>query len=131
MPNPALYRRISERYLQATDATVPSVSEAGGFDTYHDFESVGCAWIRHNGQVVPRGHTAKLNRFVNLSRGRTFGYGVSVLATTLNSIRNNMLYPIADATGGYRLPEQILSAPNANDLLRRVRAVINRVSSQL
>jgi hypothetical protein len=131
LPQPELYRRISERYSRASDLTVSQVPEASGFAAYHAFESIGGAWIRHNGRNVPLRHTAKLNQFVILSHGRNFKRGVTVLAIILSSLRNNMLYPRPDGIGGYELPETLLSSRDAEDLLRRVAGVIRRVSSQL
>jgi len=131
MPRPELYRRIAERYAEASQLTNNDVPEASGFSAYHAFESIGCAWIRYHGQHVPlRPHSAKINVFVRLSHGQRFGRGVATLAILMNSLRNEMLYPAQDG-GAYVLPETRISSTNARDLLRRVRGVIRQVSANL
>jgi hypothetical protein len=131
MPRPEQYQRIAERYANAADLTCNHVSESSGFSAYHTFESIGCAWIRHHGQVVPRPHPAKLNRFVGLSRRYPFGRGVALLATLLNAMRNQLLYPIPNGTGGYSLPETRLRPRDAADLIRRVRGILRQVSDNM
>ncbi len=54
-----------------------------------------------------------------------------MVASLLNLLRNHVLYPVPNGVGGYQLPEQMLSVRDANDLLRRVRSIVNKVSSQL
>ena len=131
MPRPEQYRRIAERYETAGSLTTPDVPEASGFSAYHAFESIGCAWIRHRGRSVPRGHASKINLFVTLTRGERFGRGVARIAILTNSLRNRMLYPVDDGTGGYVLPEDVLSDRDADDLLQSVRGIIRRVSRSL
>lgn len=131
MPRPEQYRRISHRYALAADRTMPDIPEASGFCAYHAFESIGGAWIRHCGQQVPVPHVDKLRRFVTLSRGQSFEHEAGGLEILLKSLRNQLLYPIADGSGGYALPETKLSARDAADLLRRVRRLIRQVSRSL
>lgn len=131
MPRPKQYQRIAERYAEASGLTNRRVPEASGFAAYHAFESIGCAWIRHCGQRVPRSpHRAKTDAFVHLSRARPFGRGAATLAILLNALRNDMLYPIQDGTG-FILPEDRMSEANARDLLRRVRGLMAHVSAEL
>jgi hypothetical protein len=131
MPTPNQYRRIAERYGVAADLVNPDIPEACGFAAYHTFESIGCAWIRHQGRQVPRGHRAKINKFVTLVRRESFRRGVAYVAILTNALRNRMLYPSDDGTGNYVLPEDVLSARDAEDLLRRVRGVARRVAALL
>lgn len=132
MPRPDQYRRIADRYAEAAQLTNGNVPEASGFAAYHAFESIGCAWIRHCGQRVPRSpHRAKIDRFIRLSRGERFERGAATLAILMNALRNEMLYPIPDGRGGYILPEIRISASNATNLLRRVRGIIRHVTPRL
>ena len=131
MPRPEQYQRIAERYETAGGLIHPDVPEACGFAACHAFESIGCAWIRHRNHSVPRGHASKINLFVTLSRGESFGRGVAYIANLTNSLRNKMLYPVDDGTGGYILPENVLSDKDAYDLLRRVQGIIRQVSRSL
>lgn len=132
MPKPLQYQRIAERYADASDRLNQDIPEAGAFTAYHAFESTGCAWIRHLSHKVPRSpHKAKIDSFVKLSRGYSFGTGAATLAIHLNALRNNMLYPIADKYGSYILPETQMSAANSKDLLRRVRGIMRKVRVNL
>lgn len=131
MPKPQQYQRIADRYSEASELVNQDIPEAGAFTAYHAFESTGSAWIRQMGQNVPRAHRAKIDNFVKLSRGYPFGKGAATLATLLNALRNNMLYPIQDKSGNYILPETQMSAANSKDLLRRVRGIIRKVGSNI
>jgi len=131
MPQPEQYRRISERYAQAAEFTDGNVPEASGFDAYHAFESIGAAWIRHCGQMVPRSHKGKMRHFIQLCRGRRFGRSAAALAGVLNGLRNRMLYPIPDVNGNFDLPENQISSEDAEDMIRRVRGIIRQVEADL
>ena len=131
MPSPKQYQRIAERYATAAGITNSVIPEASGFSTYHAFESIGCAWIRHRGYRIPRPHLAKINLFVRLCRGYRFGRGAATLASVLSALRNQMLYPVPDGTGNYILPETVISAQDAANLLHRVQGLIQHISSNL
>lgn len=131
MPDPRQYERIAWRYLDAGNLTSAGVPEAAGFAAYHSFESIGAAWIRHHGRIVPARHVSKLNSFQSLSVGFTFGHGVAHLAILLTAVRNKLLYPVPDGVGGYSLPETVLGSHGAQDLLRRVRGIVTIVSGEL
>jgi hypothetical protein len=131
MPRPDQYARIAERYATAADRSLPDIQEAGGFCAYHAFESIGGAWIRRCGHQVPRSHVRKLNLFVRLSSNMNFGPDVATNAALLNSLRNQMLYPVPVGQGAYLLPEVTISPPQAADRLRRVQGIIQQVSANL
>lgn len=131
MPQPAQFRRIAERYIDAADAMRGTVPEASAFASCHAFESIGAAWIRHGGCEVSRNHQAKLNRFVVLSRPTPFGRGAAFFATLTQALRNKMLYPSADGRGGYLVPEDHIDSRQASDLSKRIRGFITVVSQHL
>lgn len=131
MPQPVQFQRIAERYGIAGSLTQGTVPEAAAFAAYHAFESIGCAWIRRHNRRVPRRHDSKINLFITLSRHESFAHAASYLGILTNALRNKMLYPVPDGSGGYILPETVMSSANAVDLLRRVGGIVRRVTSRL
>ena len=129
MPRPDQYKKISERYLEASDNLLNSIHEAAGFAAYHAFESIGAAWIRKHNQSVSPKHTRKLNQFVSLSRGRGFGHGVARVSILVYSIREKMLYPIPEGDGSFSVPEDKFTQSDIEDLNRRVKGVVNQVKN--
>lgn len=131
MPKPEQYGRIADRYVSAGQLTMDQVPEAGGFAAYHAFESIGCAWLRHKGQKVPKAHAAKINKFVQAAKPHQFAHGAAYLAILTNALRNKMLYPISTGTGAYDLPEALMSTANCRDLLKRVSGLVRQVRRTL
>lgn len=129
MPRPDQYKEISERYMETSDLLLNRVHEASGFAAYHSFESIGAAWIRKNGEAVPQRHENKLNRFVVLSRGCRFGYSVALVASLVNSVRNQMLYPIPESGNTFSTPKDKFTQSDIGDLNRRVKGVVNQVKT--
>jgi len=129
MPTPDQYKEISERYMKASDLLLDRIHEASGFAAYHSFKSIGAAWIRRNNETVPRRHENKLNRFVVLYRGRRFGYSVALVAILVNSIRNQMLYPIPESGSTFSTPKDEFTQSYIRDLNRRVKGVVNQVKA--
>lgn len=124
MPNPTQYKKISDRYLNASDLLVDDVHEAAGFSLYHAFESMGAAWIRKNAKVVPRRHESKINMFVSLTRYIGHRTGIARVAILLNSLRNKMLYPIPEIPSGFSIPHIKFSVSDIKNLSRRVKGVL-------
>lgn len=125
MPNPTQYKKISDRYLNASDLLVDDVHEAAGFSLYHAFESMGAAWIRKNARVVPRRHERKINMFVSLTRNMGHRTSIGLVAILLNSLRNNMLYPIPEIPSGFSIPHIKFSVSEIKNLSRRVKGVLS------
>ncbi len=131
MPRPELYREISERYLSASDLLANDIHEAAGFTAYHAFESIGAAWIRKNGRLVPRGHNRKLNAFVNLCHGTAFAHSASYLATFVNALRNKTLYPVLNNVNNYETPQNTFTKNQIKDLNKRVKGFINKIKLEI
>jgi hypothetical protein len=130
MPTPDNYRRIAERYLQAAQLVSAQVWEVSGFASYHAFESIGAAWIRHRGRRVPRTHPRKLTAFLS-NAPPAHKRGIAVLIQLLNGLRNQVLYPVPNGVGGYDNPENVFPAANAHQLCQRVLGVYNIIAPLL
>ncbi len=124
MPNPTQYKKISDRYLKASDLLVDDVHEAAGFSLYHAFESMGAAWIRKNDRNVPKPHESKINTFVSLTRNIGHRTGVGQVAILLHSLRNKMLYPIPEFPSGFSIPHIKFSVSDIKDMSRRVKGIL-------
>jgi len=124
MPNPTQYKKISDRYLCASDLLVDDVHEVAGFSLYHAFESMGAAWIRKDGKDVPFKHESKINKFVSLSRRIGAHHGIGRVAILVIGLRNKMLYPIPEIPSDFSMPHIKFSVSEIKDLSRRVKGVL-------
>jgi hypothetical protein len=124
VPNPDIYRRISERFLQVANITCIPVWEGSGFASYHAFESIGAAWIRHRGRNVPMSHRAKLNAFRTLAPA-AHRHSIAGVAIAVNALRNRMLYPVQVGGGAYDRPENQFTPAQAQQLRQRVDGIYN------
>lgn len=126
------YSRVAQRSVQAADRLHGGgLQECGAFYAYHSFESIGSALIVSHGRRVPKDHKKKINSFMRASRGRSYQISVAVLAQQLTSLRNKLLYPKAQSDGSILRPEDVLTAAQAKELMRRVRGLVRRVKRDL
>jgi hypothetical protein len=130
-PTPEQYLSIATRYEAVAGASHTAAHEGSAFATTHALESAACAWIRHKGQQVTRGqpHRVRLERFQFLTRGQPIGNLASSVTTTVNAMRNHLLYPRPLAGGGFDIPRTALSSSDALHLAGRVRRVVAWVAA--
>lgn len=124
------YRDISDRHLRAAQEMLrQGLHEIAVFHCYHAFEAIACATISAHGRSVPRKHKSKINAFVVSSRRFSFATSAAVVASIVTPLRNKALYP--ETNPGIQNPSQTFSATDAQDLLRRVRGVVQSVITQV
>jgi hypothetical protein len=126
-PEPEAYLWVAQRSLAAANALLPAaVQEAAGFYAYHAFESLGGALCTHHNVNPPKTpHSAKIARFQAVANPYPFGQQVATLAITVQSLRNDLLYPSAPDVGGMsESPDERYTAVDAQDLINDVAALI-------
>jgi len=125
------YLKIAERTLDSSEKLInEGLQETSGFYTYHAFESLGGALCAHFNREYPQGHDKKINQFIATSSkvDNQFKRAVSEVATILQSFgRNNFLYPDRQPNGSIQLPQDKLTKTDAQDMLRRVKGIRNRL----
>jgi hypothetical protein len=127
-----MYEQIADRYLDAGGHLQDNIHEASLFASYHSFESIACAWLRHIGQQAhPLPHPEKIRRFILNSRNYRFNRQAATIGGVLQAMRNTFLYPTSDGRGGYQSPENKYSNANARQLLRDVGRVVGLVKREL
>lgn len=126
------YERIAERAVDAAQhLSAVSIQESMTFYAYHAFESIGAALISSSSRHIPRSHLRKLNQFVAVARLRRYGTDVAQLSIQLQNLRNQCLYPIKQPGGTAQRPEEVLTLPQAQRLLQRVRGIVTRIRRDL
>lgn len=132
MPDGPVYEQIADRYLDAGRHLQNNIHEASLFSSYHSFESIACAWLRHFGQRAhPLPHPEKIRRFVLNSRNYRFNTRAAAIGGVLQAMRNTYLYPTPDGRGGYQSPENRYSSANARQLVGDVGRVVGLVKRDL
>ena len=123
------YVRVAQRSVKAARVSqASSLHESSGFYAYHAFESIGGAVCHHRGRgFTAKSHPKKINQFVSASKSYSFFHAVARVSIILSSVRNRCLYPEQRPDGSMELPENWISAAQAQDMTRRVNGVIGSV----
>lgn len=130
------YLQVVDRSLDAADAALgESLQEFAAFSSYHAFESHGGAFCTAQGVKYPLSHKKKILEFQKQAlqggfRGR-IGRQVTVVATIVASLRNDMLYPRELGGAVYALPENAIDLKSAQRVRSRVRGLCKVVKREL
>lgn len=136
-----VYKEIANRFIELYNEHSRngiSKNEIEGFCIYHAFESIGSGMLRHFRQnVSTRSHRAKLNAISSYYSFQRFrglhptNIATLVIAFLSNNRRNKFLYPFVDIDPNFIAPKDQLSRTEIDALYRRVRTIVNIISSNI
>jgi HEPN domain-containing protein len=122
------YREISERHLDAARLVLEGGRhEIAVFHCYHAFESIACAALALQSSRIPRTHAAKINRFIQAYKYRSFGFSASALGSILPPMRNRTLYPDPALLN----PRDAFTVSDARNFITRVNGFVRSVIREL
>lgn len=122
------YLRIAKRAIAAGRSSLSvGVQEKAVFLLYHALESSGGALASSRSQEYAWRHDAKLNQMCAIAQG-PLRHSAVRLCTLLGSLRNRCLYP-EDTGVQVRRPENIVTAVEARELMRRVAGFVSALSA--
>ena len=129
------YLEIAKNYINSCFSLLESENpnqEVIGFDCYHAFESLACAYNVHYGRKIPSKHDSKLAVFMAVSKSKSpkTKKTIAPLCILLFSCRSKFLYPEI-LKHNLKTPNNQISLKQAKTLTKRVSGLIKIIEKEI